>query len=1005
MALTKVSGHIIDQPFDVGIITATNQYVSGIGTFGNIRVLGDLQIDGTTTTLDTVVTEVDRLEVGANNSTVGVAITQSGTGDILSLYDGATEVFTVADGGNVGINKNAPTSVLDIRQTNTGAATEIKLFNLDQSNATTQTAALVMTPDLRANGVKIVAVKEVADMSSSANKDLALTFQTVANNTAVERLRITSDGKVGIGLTNPGEKLSVNGGIEARGGGWIIARSGNSSGYAYIKNPEASGSQLAFLTSDTERLRITSGGSVGIGTTNPLTKIHIDGTDGGNSTLFISASDLDINHGGTISLGANYDGTNRTSFGQIRGLKDNNTSGQYGGYLSFLTRTNGQVPAERLRIDSAGMVGINMTPAAAGGSTYMLQMYNAGSQCFLSIGNGTSGNGPNNGLVVGNDANHSYLWNREATTILFGTSNTERLRITSGGDVGIGVTNPTSFGPTLQVAGTDPALLLQDTATAVDYFGMNIASGAVNTWFDDASALVIHTATGISGSGLSEKLRITSDGKVRVPDGGKFTAGAGDDLQIYHDGSKSLIADSGAGHLEVNTNDFRVQNAAANETIITGTENGAVDLYYDNSRKFQTTATGAKVTGALEVTQEYPSIRPTLDLNFAATKTLDRRITFTRDSLGTFTDKNGLIKYASNNVPRFNHDPITGESLGLLIEEARTNYSIYSSEFDNAAHSKLTATVVANQAVAPDGTNTADLLYPNSSGSGRGITDSYTLTTGIYTTSLYVKSAGLQWIALYGVNGAGRGYFDIVNGTAGGSDSTGLVTYGIEDAGNGWYRCYVTINITDVSGTEYYYVYFGDSDNSVSVTANGTNGIYIWGLQTEKGAFKTSYIPTSGTTVTRAQDTAKITGTNFTDFYNQTEGTAFINVLMPNSSGASGLPAYAFKTSANSNYHLGFSRDNTGAYHYVKTSDADTFVYESLVNEYRAVLGIKTNDLNSYINDANQNVNLSTVTLFDADILHLGSTTTTNVLNGHIKRFSYYPKRLPDAQLQGLTQQ
>ena len=49
-----------------------------------------------------------------------------------------------------------------------------------------------MTPDVRANGVKIIAVKEVADMSSSANKDLALTFQTVANNTAAERLRINS---------------------------------------------------------------------------------------------------------------------------------------------------------------------------------------------------------------------------------------------------------------------------------------------------------------------------------------------------------------------------------------------------------------------------------------------------------------------------------------------------------------------------------------------------------------------------------------------------------------------------------------------------------------------------------------------------------------------------------------------------------------------------------------------------------------------------------------------
>ena len=100
MALTRVSGHIIDQPFDVGIITATNQYVSGVATVGTMHVTGNLQVDGTTTTLDTVVTEVDKLEVAANNNTVGVAITQSGSGDILRLYDGASQKITVTDDGS-----------------------------------------------------------------------------------------------------------------------------------------------------------------------------------------------------------------------------------------------------------------------------------------------------------------------------------------------------------------------------------------------------------------------------------------------------------------------------------------------------------------------------------------------------------------------------------------------------------------------------------------------------------------------------------------------------------------------------------------------------------------------------------------------------------------------------------------------------------------------------------------------------------------------------------------
>ncbi|MFM6192892.1 MAG: hypothetical protein ACKPFF_10615, partial [Planktothrix sp.] len=64
---------------------------------------------------------------------------------------------------------------------------------------------------------------------------------------------------------------------------------------------------------------------------------------------------------------------------------------------------------------------------------------------------------------------------------------------------------------------------------------------------------------------------------------------------------------------------------------------------------------------------------PTLDLNFALTKSLDPRITFTRASSGTYFDSNGVMQLASANTPRFDHNPNTKESLGLLIEEQRTN--------------------------------------------------------------------------------------------------------------------------------------------------------------------------------------------------------------------------------------------------------------------------------------------------------------------------------------------
>ena len=65
----------------------------------------------------------------------------------------------------------------------------------------------------------------------------------------------------------------------------------------------------------------------------------------------------------------------------------------------------------------------------------------------------------------------------------------------------------------------------------------------------------------------------------------------GNDLSIYHNGSNSFISDTGTGLLVISTNTLQVYNAAIDEFMITATENGSVDLYYDNSKKFETTST------------------------------------------------------------------------------------------------------------------------------------------------------------------------------------------------------------------------------------------------------------------------------------------------------------------------------------------------------------------------------------------------------------------------------
>jgi len=113
-----------------------------------------------------------------------------------------------------------------------------------------------------------------------------------------------------------------------------------------------------------------------------------------------------------------------------------------------------------------------------------------------------------------------------------------------------------------------------------------IGDGAVELYFDASKKL--ETKSG--GVQVTGNLMLDTDSD-------KAIFGAGNDLQIFHDGSDSFIKDTGTGALKVCSNLFRVNNAANSEAMIKAEENGAVELYHDSSKKFETTANGVIVTG------------------------------------------------------------------------------------------------------------------------------------------------------------------------------------------------------------------------------------------------------------------------------------------------------------------------------------------------------------------------------------------------------------------------
>lgn len=222
--------------------------------------------------------------------------------------------------------------------------------------------------------------------------------------------------------------------------------------------------------------------------------------------------------------------------------------------------------------------------------------------------------------------------------------------------------------------------------------------------------------------------------------------------------------------------------------------------------------------------------------------------TFTRATTATTRLSNGLLASVASGSPRSYYSP-SGVYLGYLAEGARTNLCLQSQTFGTTWVLNNT-TLSADAAAAPDGTTTADLIYPSTSGTNRWVQQNFTNTVATYTNSFYVKpNSSWTWVYILKFNaGAGGAWFNLQTGAVG-TVASGSATMTAE--ANGWYRCTFT-DTSLVAAT--CYIGFSDADNSLTATANGTSGAYLWGAQNELGAFASTYIPTTTVAVTRNAD-------------------------------------------------------------------------------------------------------------------------------------------------------
>jgi hypothetical protein len=169
-----------------------------------------------------------------------------------------------------------------------------------------------------------------------------------------------------------------------------------------------------------------------------------------------------------------------------------------------------------------------------------------------------------------------------------------------------------------------------------------------------------------------------------------------------------------------------------------------------------------------------------------------------------------------------------------LIEKVRTNLVLQSNTFSNASWTKTDSTVTGGQS-GYDGTTNAWLL---SKSAANGRASQSVNTSDLKTFSLYAKAGTNNWVAITFTQAESFSYFDLSNGTLGGSVGTDIVARTITSVGNGWYRISISVNNTSTNVN----IYVADSNGSVA----GTSGnILIQAAQIGAGDIATDYIATT----------------------------------------------------------------------------------------------------------------------------------------------------------------
>jgi hypothetical protein len=343
--------------------------------------------------------------------------------------------------------------------------------------------------------------------------------------------------------------------------------------------------------------------------------------------------------------------------------------------------------------------------------------------------------------------------------------------------------------------------------------------------------------------------------------------------------------------------------------------------------------------------------------------------------------------------PRFDSDPVTKQSKGLLIEEARTNLLTYSNILNGGSwaiyNSGTVGSKTLNYGTAPDGTVSSTLFSKDSTtGPAQLYVNLATTSTigSVFTYSCFIKSS----TSTSPTNETYLGQTGATQATA------GSVT--VVNVGNGWYRHSKQYTTTATNAT---------IGVAISLAGTGAQSIEVWGAQLELGTFPTSYIPTGASTATRSADVAQITGNDFKSFYNQYAGTCVV-------AGNRKLPAGAAPTAprmvdmignililirgGQMNPQVGATPSGTIYNQILGPSYAEdgSTIKGAFCYSFSSGNGASNGIVGNSISSGTLNTSINTLTIGDNGI-------GTRCFEGCISSIAYYPMRLSDQWLYKLT--